>query len=137
MCCLDWGNPKNILYRGTKEVTRKPQHSQGAERSQMDDSGRLLEMLNGIFYTSFILDHTPHMDLLKTQAHTRLSRLRKGKRTQESWRRKTRRESGRQRLSLTQRNSPGSGNDKLSWRQQQQMRPGPWLGACPGWVGRS
>ena len=40
----------------------------------MDDFESLLEMLNGIFYTFFIPDHSPHMDLLKTQAPTRLSK---------------------------------------------------------------
>lgn len=33
-----------------------------------------------------------------------------------------------QRPGLRQRNSPGSGNDKLTCSQQQQMRPGPRAG---------
>lgn len=129
--CAAWaGETPEYSALGNQRSHQKT--TQGAERSQMDDSERLLEMLNGIFYTSFIPDRSSHMDLLQTRAHTRLSRLRMSKRTQESWRRKTWREARRQRPGLRQRNSPGSSNDKLTWSQRQHMRPGPWLGACPG-----
>lgn len=108
------GKPQDILHGGTKEVTRKPHHSQGAERSQMVDSERLLEMLNAIFYTSFIADHSPHMALLKTQAHTRLSKRDKDEQENTGILEKETIEAGRQRLGLRQRNSPGNSNDKLT-----------------------
>lgn len=71
-------------------------------------------MLNAIFYTSFITDHSPHMALLKTQAHTRLSKRDKDEQENTGILEKETIEAGRQRLGLRQRNSPGSGNDKLT-----------------------
>lgn len=71
---LGLGKPWNILYRGTKEVTRKPHHSHSGEGLQQDDSRKLLVMSNAASYSSFIPDHSPHRDLLKTQAPPGLSK---------------------------------------------------------------
>lgn len=80
----------------------------------MEGFERLLEMPNAIFYSFFITDHFPHLVLLKTQPHTRLSKRAEDEQENTGILEKEAIKAGRQRLGLRQRNTPGSGNDKVT-----------------------
>lgn len=110
------GKPRNILYREAKEVTRKLHRSQNANEP-LEGSLKCLMSFSMLPASLTILP----IHKLPPGCQKRLRGM--SKRTQKSWRRKTWREAGMQRPGLKQRTAPWSGNDMLTWSQQQQMRP--------------